>query len=249
MASTKSDDPIIYFTLIDFLVQLIFLAIFLVVALQASQRGPEPAQGQPPPWVADPAYVPLLNEGVGPFIRDDDARDLLRLLKAIYDEKLLEPLLAFLTKTPNPLAVLKSCSTDPATCSQILSRCTKFPDSCEALAGMSDSKFGVIGQGEGKPQCRDRSGKSARLFTVYGEIGPAGALYRIEDISAFGMVSTKEAGIDIANGVVYDKSGFRRVFLPFTVKKCAHVVHYIDRTDSNRQADVVRSVFLFRSGG
>lgn len=249
MSSSKSDDPIIYFTLIDFLVQLIFLAIFLTVALQASQRGSEPPQGQPPPWVIDPAYFPLLNEGVGPFIRNDDAKELLNFLKKVYDERLLEPLLAFLAKTQNPLAVLKGCSIDPSACSQVLSRCSKFPDSCKALAEISDSKFGAIGQGEGRPQCRDSSGKSPRLFTVYGEIGPSGGRYRIEDVSAFGMVSMKEAGIDVGNGVVFDRLGFSRVFRPFKEKKCVHVVRYIDRTDSNGQANIVREVFFFLGGG
>ena len=248
MSSSKSDDPIIYFTLIDFLVQLIFLAIFLTVALQAAQRGSEPPEGEPPPWVIDPAYFPLLNEGVGPFIRDDDASDLLTFLKKVYDEKLLEPLLAFLTKTQNPLAVLKGCAANPSACSQVLSRCSEFPDSCKALAGMSSAKFKEIGQGEGRPQCRDALGKSTRLFTVYGEIGPSGGRYRIEDVSAFGMVSMKEAGIEVGNGVVYDEAGFRRVFRPFEKKKCGHVVRYIDTTDSNRQADVVRRVFYFGGG-
>jgi hypothetical protein len=248
MSSAKSDDPIIYFTLIDFLVQLIFLGIFLVVALQAAQRGSEPAGGKPPPWVADPAFFPLLNEGVGPFIRDDDAKTLFELLKKIYDDKLLEPLLAFLAKTQNPLAALEACATNPASCSLLLPRCTQFPDSCKALAGMSEAKFAAIGQGEGRARCRDSSGKSPPLFTVYGESGPSGGRYRIEDISAFGVVSLNEAGIDIGRGVVFDRGGFNRVFRPFLEKKCVHFVRYVDQTDSNRQADVVRAVFYFGGG-
>jgi hypothetical protein len=248
MSSSKSDDPIIYFTLIDFLVQLIFLAVFLAVALQTAQRGSEPPQGQPPSWVSDPSYFPLLNEGVGPFIRDDDARDLLLFLRKVYDEKLLEPLLAFLTKTQNPLAVLQGCSANPSACSQVLSRCSEFPDSCKALAGMSGRRFAAIGEGAGKPLCRDISGRSPPLFTVYGESGPGVGRYRIMDVSAFGVSALGEAGIDIGTRLVFDRGSFTRVFAPLGKKSCGHVVRYIDKTDSNKQADVVRAVFYFGGG-
>jgi hypothetical protein len=244
MSTSKSDDPIIYFTLIDFLLQLIFLAIFLTVALNVVEEGSQPDSSAPPHWVFDKKYLPLINESISPFIRADDAEKLRRLLDDINKRGLLEPLLTFLAATREPLATLEICSREPRLCTAILSRCKESPDSCKALSEMTSSKFAKLGSGAGKPICFDESGRG-RIFTVIGFGTGNAPKFRLSEVTPYGARVLLEAGVAVGPGVTLNKGEFLSRFQSFARKDCVHVVRYMAESDSYQQSKIVSSLFLF----
>lgn len=230
MSLKKSEDPIIYFTLIDFLVQLIFLTLFIFVALRASEIS-KPS----PPWLDDPDYLPLINEALTPYINGESAKTLAKLLKELFErekgQETLAKLLDFLRLNERPLETLGACARDPSVCTALIAQCKSSPKSCEVLAAMPASKFGEIGndKGAGKPHCLPSTNRV--LFTITS--GRAGDIFWF-DISNINYTKEAESylqelDLDGTERVRLSLAEFAARFSRLTSKPCQHTIRYDDQ--------------------
>jgi hypothetical protein len=239
MRRKSGDDPIIYFTLIDFLLQLVFLGIFAFVVSKALARDDHAGV---PNWVYEPQYLPLLNDTLSPFIRADEADKLRGLLEGLREKPgLLDKFLEFLATHPRPLELLNQCSADPATCTAVLSRCSTQKQSCANLATMSDEEFSRILGGSGKPFCRKTEGRRA-LFLVTGfEDEAKRRVLRISEISDFAREPLTLQGIRLTEGTVFSPESFEKFFAPLERLPCAHVIRYRALSDSYTLSQSLRA--------
>lgn len=230
MSLKKSEDPIIYFTLIDFLVQLIFLALFIFVVLRVSE-----VSKPTPPWLDDPDYLPLINEALTPYINGESAKTLAELLKELFErdggQETLAKLLDFLRLNDKPLETLKACARDPSVCNSIIARCNASPKSCEVLAAMPLPVFGAIGseKGAGKPHCLPL--KTRALFTLTST--------RVGEIISFDLSNTnntkeaesylRELNLDGKSQLRLSLTEFTARFSPLISKPCQHTIRYDDQ--------------------
>lgn len=97
----KRNDAIVYLTLIDFLIQLIFFSLFVFVIY----NNPSIPTYIPPAWVNDKTYAPIL-EGYGPFIRAENVKKFQEIWKYLKTQKDLDDLVSSL-KTASSVAELK----------------------------------------------------------------------------------------------------------------------------------------------
>lgn len=97
----KRNDDIVYLTLIDFLIQLIFFSLFVFVIYKNSNV----PTYMPPTWVNDKTYAPIL-EGYGPFIRAENVKKFQEIWKYLKSQKDLDDLVSSL-KTAASVAELK----------------------------------------------------------------------------------------------------------------------------------------------
>lgn len=220
----------IYFTLIDFLLQLVFLGLFVFVITSLS---PDGDSKKPPGWVFQEQYLPLLNDGLSPFIRANEADELRRVLENINKTPgLLESLLNFLQSTKNPRDFLVYCAKNPSSCSGVLGRCEASPRTCKALVDMSDRDFDAIGGGAGKPFCISVN-KSRSLFTLTGKSNELGAGFlHIDEISEVGHAALQSEGISVIPNQEFTPDEFRKTFAALGQKNCVHVIKYRARSDS-----------------
>jgi len=72
MSRRKTEDPIIYFTLIDFLIQLIFIGLFIFVVNKAVRSDIESLTENP--------KFPLIADALGPYITKNSIDSLIELL-------------------------------------------------------------------------------------------------------------------------------------------------------------------------
>jgi hypothetical protein len=230
MRKKAADDPVIYFTLIDFLLQLVFLGLFAFVL---SKTLAQDKRDEPPSWVFQPQYLPLLNDTLSPFIRADNAEKLRELLEGLRaKEGLLEKFLEFLATHPRPLEILSQCAADPATCSAVLTRCNTQRQACANLAAMSDDDFSKILGGSGKPFCRKSEDRRA-LFLVTGlEDESKNRILRVSEVSDFAAAELGKAGIQLTNQLDYSPQSFESAFGPLDALECVHVVRYRPLSDS-----------------
>lgn len=248
MSLKKSEDPIIYFTLIDFLVQLIFLALFIFVVLRVSE-----VSKPNPPWLDDPDYLPLINEALTPYINGESAKTLAKLLKELFErengQETLAKLLAFLQLNDKPLETLEACTRNPSVCNSLIVRCNANPKSCAVLAAMPPSEFGGIGseKGAGKPHCLPLN--SRVLFTLTSS--------KVGDIISFDLSNTnntkeaetflRELSLDGTSRTHMSLTEFTARFAPLISKPCQHTIRYDDQVGVLAVYKTVNSYFYLSS--
>lgn len=242
MSLKKSEDPIIYFTLIDFLVQLIFFGLFIFVAYKLVER-------EDPSLTPQYPSVPIINE-LGPYVSADAARDLVAIIKKIYNDgrgaETLEKLLNFLRLADKPIKTLSACLEQPQICQAVVTRCEKYPSSCRALGTMSDDSFKTIGidKGAGKPHC---AVKDRILFTLTSNRSSDGLNFQISDVSPEAEDALSTVGVQIANNTQLSPLEFSARFLPLTKKECQHTIRYVDKVNSLEAYKTVNSYFFLSS--
>lgn len=242
MSLKKSEDPIIYFTLIDFLVQLIFFGLFIFVAYQLVERKDPTLAPQYP-------SVPIVNE-LGPYVSADAARDLVAIIKKIYEDgrgaETLKKLLNFLRLADKPINTLNICFKQPQLCQAVVVRCEKHPDSCRALSTIPDDKFANIGidKGAGKPHC---AVKDRILFTLTSTRSSDRVNFQISDVSPEAEDALSSVGIQIDNNMQLSPIEFSARFLPLTKKVCQYTIRYDDKVNSLDAYKTVNSYFFLSS--
>lgn len=243
MSLKKSEDPIIYFTLIDFLVQLVFLALFIFVAIRVSE-----VSKPNPPWLDDPDYLPLINEALTPFINGESAKTLADLLKELFEhdagQETLAKLLDFLRLNEKPLETLEACVRNPSVCNSVIARCNASPKSCEVLAAMPPKDFAGIVKGAGKPHC---AMNNRILFTLTSNRSSDGLNFQISDVSPEAEDALSTVGVQIANNTQLSPLEFSARFLPLTKKECQHTIRYVDKVNSLDAYKTVNSYFFLSS--
>jgi len=240
MKRKSADDPIIYFTLIDFLIQLLFFGLFIFVVWSALGND---SRTQLPSWVFDKQYAPLINKDLSPFIRANEAKELSAVLNEIDKTPgLLDQLLKFLQKTTDPIALLEFCSKNQESCVSLIGRCDENPKSCEVLSEMSDERFAALGAGTGKPFCEKGAG-ARTLFTVVGLDTQRGGVLVIKDITALGSRVLEVENIQIPSNESLTVENFKELVAPFNRKNCVHVVRYRAESDSLKLSDPVYRSF------
>lgn len=240
MKRKSADDPIIYFTLIDFLIQLLFFGLFIFVVWSALGND---SRAQLPSWVFDKQYAPLINKDLSPFIRANEAKELSAVLKEIDKTPgLLDQLLRFLQQTTDPIALLEFCSKNQESCVSLIGRCDENPKSCEVLSEMSDERFAALGVGTGKPFCEKGAG-ARTLFTVVGLDTQRGGVLVIKDITALGSRVLEVEKIQIPPNESLTVENFKELVAPFNLKNCVHVVRYRAESDSLKLSDPVYRSF------
>jgi hypothetical protein len=240
MKRKSADDPIIYFTLIDFLLQLLFFGLFIFVVWSALGND---ARVRLATWVFDEQYAPLINNDLSPFIRANEAKELSAVLNEIGKTPgLLDKLLNFLKQTADPISLLDFCAENRESCVSLIARCDKNPKSCEALSEMSDERFAALGAGTGKPFCEKGDGARA-LFTVVGVDTQTGGMLVIRDVTALGARVLEAEKIEIPLNESLTIARFKELVAPFNLKACIHVVRYRAESDSLKLSDPVYRSF------
>ena len=222
--ANSSDDPVIYFTLIDFLLQVIFCSLMLFVVFQhtAHARRPESRPG----WVEDPVYLPLVRD-MTPFItikKDAELRELLRRLK---DQGALERFLDYLRSNPDTERLTQQCRAHPEACQRFTAMTA---EELEHLAASPPEELAAQphragGLGAGKPPCL--AGDPA-LFTVdaYDDWLVVAA------ISAQGAATLKEHRLALRAGQIIPKKDVAATLLPLFKAECRYAIRYVQRGDS-----------------
>jgi hypothetical protein len=240
MKRKSADDPIIYFTLIDFLIQLLFFGLFIFVVWSA--LGTE-SRARLPNWVFDKQYAPLINKDLSPFIRANEAKELSAVLNEIGKTPgLLDRLLIFLKQTTDPIALLDFCAENKESCISLIGRCDKNPKSCDVLTEMSDERFAALGAGTGKPFC-EKGERARTLFTVVGLDTSSGGVLVIKDVTAVGARVLEQEKIAVPLNENLTVERFRGLVVPFNKKPCVHVVRYSAESDSLKLSDSVYQSF------
>jgi hypothetical protein len=240
MSLKKPEDPIIYFALIDFLVQLIFFGLFIFVAYQLIER-------EKPTLTDKYPSLPIIN-ALGPYVSADAARDLVAIMNKIYENgrgaETLKKLLNFLRLVNKPVETLNACFRQPEICQAVVVRCEKYPDSCRALGALPDDGFRNIGNdtGAGKPHCVVK--KNRILFTLTSYQSSNGVTFQISDISSQAKDVLNPLGIEIANNMQLSPVEFSARFLPLIKKNCTHTMRYDDKVNSLDHYKTVNSYFF-----
>ena len=229
--ATSSDDPVIYFTLIDFLLQIIFCSLMLFVVFQhttlARMRQPDSAPG----WVQDPLYLPLMRD-MTPFItlqKDQELRELLRHLK---DRNALEQFLDFLRSNPDSLQLTGQVT------AQLMAQCRAHPAACQRFGTLTAAELGQLAalkptttpaaqglHGAGKPPCL--AGDPA-LFSVdaYDD------RLVVTGISALGVSTLKAHRLTLKQGQIIRKNDVLTMLSPLNRAECRYAIRYVKRGDS-----------------
>jgi hypothetical protein len=219
--ASSSDDPVIYFTLIDFLLQVIFCSLMLFVVFQHSAHARRPESR--PGWVEDPVYLPLVRD-MTPFItikKDAELRELLRRLK---DQGALERFLDYLRSNPLPVQLTQQCQISPAACQRFAAMTAA---ELEHLAATEPEAADAAPRhgGNGKPPCL--SGDPA-LFTVdaYDD------WLVVSGISAQGAQTLKQRRMSLRAAQIIPKKDVPATFSPLIRAECRYAIRYIQRGDS-----------------
>jgi len=237
-----SDDPIIFFTLIDFLVQLLFFALLIFTVhnfkSQAIQNTTVLVPGSPDVYA-------ILIDGLSPYVRAEKSEQLKELLQKMWEKGLLEDFVRFVNRVEDPLSVMKTCAANPNVCESVLKKCAGNTDFCERLAGADEPSIKRMLGALGNPPCEAAGARS--LFTIIARDGPPGrdGFYEISSTTPLGRARLAAAGIVVANGELLSKAQFTERFKLLHPKqlKCAHFVSYVKQSDSESLRFEVEKTF------
>lgn len=237
----SSEDPIIYFTLIDFLLQLLFFGLFLFAIVRfGSNEIPVPMK--PSEKDAYDELAPLrprlpFYKGMSELVDADSQQQMLDALRRLQREGLLEDFLRFATDDDAPLDSIRVCEADPELCRQIFQKCRDDPASCKRFASKRDAL--------GQTPCRE---KGEPLFKVIvrgsGRAGEEGG-FVVRELFPAGVKDLGDKGIHLTPGQAIDKKDFVTLFAPVSRQAldCAHYVEYVMETDSNAMWEILRKPF------
>lgn len=202
----KKNDDIVYLTLIDFLIQLIFFSLFIFVIYNNEKLRNIPTY-IPPSWVNNKIYAPIL-EGYGPFIRAENVKKFQEIWRYLKTQKDLDDLVSSLHAASNVAELKKGA--------EIVSK-----------GGGADKVEKKI---LGKKSClKDGSTSSIIAFVAHDQF------ITVKDISEVGYaeLSKKEVLIKIGDNI--PKSDIGKKFSGFYASDCVFYVDYIiDDTDSEQ---------------
>jgi hypothetical protein len=225
--ASSSDDPVIYFTLIDFLLQIIFCSLMLFMVFQHSSvahaRQQANAPAGPPDWVQDPLYLPLMRD-MTPFITVKKDRELRELLQRLKDHDALKQFLNFLRSNPDSLRVLEQCRANPTACQRFG---TLTVDEIGELAAPQPATTPAVEtrHGAGKPPCL--AGDPALLSVdAYDD------RLVVTGISALGARSLKAHRLALRAGQIIRKSEVLATLAPLNRAECRYAIRYVKRGDS-----------------
>ncbi len=216
--ASRQDDPILYFTLIDFLTQIIFFGIFALIIFQSGARK-EVAPRKLPAQSTDPVYYPDLR-GLQPLIAADQVQEVRELLSRLQDKGALEQLLSFLRQRPEAFA--------------LITQCLDHPQACRKFSAMNAADIGKL-MGTGKPPCLT---EADRLFAVEA----------FDDRLVVTGIYEKERHILTENNVlltvgdVIPKSEIVSRLSGLNKAACRHYIQYVKRGDSEDMRHVVEQV-------
>lgn len=215
-----SEDPIIYFSLIDFLIQLIFFTLFLFVVSVSRNTDQLPTSLG---WVKDPIYWPKLND-LSPFIKESQQEQIKELAKKFKDKKLLEEFLNFLKHNPDPLGSLQWIKDKPTDVTKkFVDVCISHPDACKRLSEMNEDQLKKFtGLSIYKANCLN--GKDVFIVNAYDD--------RLEVSSIGDESELVKIGMPLKVNQVILKSEVRKTFSRLSGKECAYRIGYIKKGDS-----------------
>jgi hypothetical protein len=214
---SKKDDDIVYLTLIDFLIQLIFFSLFIFIVFNKPSTS-EKVFYSPPKWVNDKIYAPIL-EGFGPFIKLDNIKKFEEIWKYLKSQKDLDNLLEALrySKTTEELK--------------------KGANLINQGGGSTKVEQKIIG----KKSCLE-NGSTASIIVL----DAYDTHITVRSISPIGSELIKNKGITLEEGQAIQKAEISDKFSRFFDKECALYVDYIRHTDSEQMRNEVEKNFYIR---
>ena len=250
---TKSDDSIIYITLIDFLLQLIFFGIFLFVSIASAQNSliEKLKQYQ----VSNQVLIEIL-DGLGPFIKASNVELLTKFLNQLKSPNDLKFIIESLKliKSPNDLEKLikklyeLELLKDDANRKILIDFLNEFndPEQLKKLLTLIKNSGGVskfndkVQAGMGKISCFSSGSREPIM-----EIEAYDAFIKIASITDDGRAILAEKGMRIRSGDQISKESITTSLAPLYDKDCAYFVKYIRKTDSESiRSAVERSVYI-----
>jgi len=212
------DDPILYFTLIDFLTQIIFFGIFALIIFQSGARK-EVAPQKLPAQSTDPVYYIDLRD-LQPNITADQVKEVRELLSRLLEKGAMEQLLKFLQERPDAFALINQCLNHPQACGKFGSMSAREMDK---LAGV------------GKPPCLT---EKDRLFTA-DAFDDRLVVTHIEDRERHILT---ENNVQLTEGESIPKTEIISRLHGLTRPTCIHYIQYVKRGDSEDMRHVVEQV-------
>jgi hypothetical protein len=245
--SQRAEDPIIFFTLIDFLIQLLLLGLFSasVWAFHAAKAEKQASQiKELPAWTREQQYLPIL-EGLSPLVNAENAKELTELLQRL-DEDALKALVKFLSASDDPLQVFRFCAENTARCKALLNQCARSDKLCENFANSDPEKLqSLLNRAPGRPACIESKPRS--LFTLLATSdGIKGErVYEVTAVSDVGRVWFEKMGVSLSVRQNIKDAQFADLFGPFSPKKigCVHFIDYRSKTDSDSMRREVENWF------
>jgi hypothetical protein len=212
------DDPLVYFTLIDFLTQIIFFGIFALIIFQSGARK-EVAPEKLPAQSTHPVYYLNLRD-LQPSITADQVQEVRELLSRLQEKGAMERLLKFLQQRPDAFALIRQC--------------LDHPQECEKFSTLSTADIGKL-LGVGKPPCLT---EADRLFAVdaYSDRLVVTEIYEKErHVLTENNVSLTVDEVIPKSEIVSRLSGLNKA-------TCRHYIQYMRRDDSEDMRHVVEQV-------
>jgi hypothetical protein len=210
----KKNDDIVYLTLIDFLIQLIFFSLFIFVIYNNEKLSHIPTY-IPPSWVNDKTYAPIL-EGYGPFIRADNVKKFEEIWKYLKTQKDLDNLVSALN-TAKSINELK-----------------KGADIINKGGGADKVEKKILGK---KSCLEDGSTSSIFKFDVESD------LITVISISPIGADELKKRNVTLKEGDKISRAQIGSKFKDFNQQSCIYFVDYIKHTDSEQMRFEVEKNF------
>jgi hypothetical protein len=236
----QRDDPIVLFSLVDFLIQLIVLGLFAAVLfaliVESKEQESRKLEEAIPVWVKDPAYLPLL-KGMSPMVDAENAKELAKLLQAVHEKGLLEDLVKFLNSAADPLKAIRNCAENPKQCEAILLQCNANRAVCDRLASTDAKRLAdILKNSLGRPPCIATPPRHLFKVVARDGDGEVGRHYEVLQITAEGQSWLKRLGVPLVVGQHFAPGEVSRLFKGFdpAILQCAHFVQYVREADSER---------------
>jgi len=253
-AGRHADDPIIYFTLVDFLVQLLFFGLFLFVVFQfgGGNEDEEQRWAKKSEWAVFDAIKSNLPfyKGMSELVPADSQEAMLKALQELKKRDLLEEFLKFAMQTDSPLEVIEYCAKEPARCRQLVAQCEAAPEACGRFAAADEKQIKNIMKAFGSPPCIDASPPPS-LFSIIGygdgRLGGDG-YFKVLKINNAGEKVLREAGIRLSAGQQISRSEALSMFASISRGRlnCVHYVDYIAESDSETMRGIIAESFAPR---
>ncbi len=207
----NSDDPIIYFTLIDFLIQLLFFGLFVYVVINYPS---DSNKDSPPDWSTKAIYYPFLRS-LTPYINANEVEEIRELLIKIQEKGKLKEFLNFIEKYKDPYGIIRTCLKDP--------------NSCAKLSALNDFERNRFVNGYGKKPCLlNGEYKENSLLTVdaYNDKLIVISLNHKE------INLLKNIHLHITENQIIKRDEIVDIFKPLFNKECTYFINYNQKGDS-----------------
>ncbi len=218
----RKDNDIVYLTLIDFLIQLIFFSLFIFVIFSNDKlKKPIAEPYSPQKWVNEKIYAPIL-EGFGPFIKAENVKKFEEIWKHLKTQQDLDNLLSALKSAKSTEELKKSA------------------DIVSKGGGAAKVEQKILG----KKSCLE-NGSTASIFAF----DAYDTYIKVKSISDVGAEHAIKRGLQLKIGDEVAKSTIGAKFNMFLEKDCVFFVDYIRHTDSEQMRHAVEQNFLIRRSG